>query len=66
MAMSWHAFSLCLLCLNDADVEPPANWTSNWLPAPAGGGPLEWNCELTYVSQILDDTGINHSEVVWR
>jgi hypothetical protein len=24
--------------LQPADVAPPANWTSNWLPAPAGGG----------------------------
>lgn len=21
-----------------ANVKPPANWTSNWLPAPSGGG----------------------------
>lgn len=27
-----------------ADVPPPANWTANWLPAPAGGG---------YVSPLL-------------
>ena len=24
--------------LQPADVEPPTNWTSNWLPAPSGGG----------------------------
>ncbi|KAK5096993.1 hypothetical protein LTR70_002204 [Exophiala xenobiotica] len=26
------------ILLQPADVAPPANWTSNWLPAPAGGG----------------------------
>ncbi len=26
--------------LQPADVTPPANWTSNWLPAPSGGGAL--------------------------
>ncbi|EAT85284.2 hypothetical protein SNOG_07818 [Parastagonospora nodorum SN15] len=26
--------------LQPADVPPPENWTSNWLPAPAGGGKL--------------------------
>jgi hypothetical protein len=28
------------------DVEPPANWTENWLPSQAGGGLVEWNCKL--------------------
>ncbi|KAI4945214.1 hypothetical protein J4E91_008193 [Alternaria rosae] len=26
--------------LQPADIPPPGNWTSNWLPAPAGGGKL--------------------------
>ncbi|KAJ5082480.1 DUF1254-domain-containing protein [Penicillium argentinense] len=26
------------ILLQPADVEPPKNWTSNWLPAPRGGG----------------------------
>ncbi|PHH92649.1 hypothetical protein CDD83_6253 [Cordyceps sp. RAO-2017] len=26
------------LLIQPSDVEPPANWTNNWLPAPAGGG----------------------------
>ncbi|KAI4659432.1 uncharacterized protein J4E78_005860 [Alternaria triticimaculans] len=26
--------------LQPADIPPPDNWTSNWLPAPAGGGKL--------------------------
>ncbi|KAF2105587.1 hypothetical protein BDV96DRAFT_592223 [Lophiotrema nucula] len=30
------------LLLQPADVKPPANWTSNWLPAPSGGGDLQF------------------------
>ncbi|MCJ1432087.1 hypothetical protein MMC27_001443 [Xylographa pallens] len=26
------------ILMQPADVSPPANWTSNWLPAPSGGG----------------------------
>jgi hypothetical protein len=26
------------LLIQAADVSPPANWTSNWLPGPSGGG----------------------------
>ncbi|RJE22563.1 hypothetical protein PHISCL_05109 [Aspergillus sclerotialis] len=28
------------ILVQPADVEPPKNWTSNWLPAPAGGGEM--------------------------
>jgi hypothetical protein len=28
------------ILLQSADVTPPANWTSNWLPGPAGGGDI--------------------------
>ncbi|KAK5950071.1 hypothetical protein OHC33_008786 [Knufia fluminis] len=28
------------ILVQPADVAPPANWTSNWLPAPAGGGQI--------------------------
>lgn len=28
--------------IQPSDVQPPANWTSNWLPAPAGGGELQF------------------------
>lgn len=28
--------------LQPSDVRPPTNWTSNWLPAPAGGGELQF------------------------
>lgn len=31
--------------LQPSDVSPPANWTSNWLPAPAGGGELLFLCK---------------------
>jgi hypothetical protein len=36
------AFSILL---QSADVPPPANWTSNWLPTPAGGGNFTVNCK---------------------
>lgn len=29
-----------------ADVAPPSNWTSNWLPAPARGGEFSLTCEF--------------------
>ena len=29
-----------------ANIKPPANWTSNWLPAPSGGGKGTFICEL--------------------
>ncbi|OJZ83644.1 hypothetical protein ASPFODRAFT_220612 [Aspergillus luchuensis CBS 106.47] len=28
------------LLVQPADIEPPKNWTSNWLPAPKGGGDI--------------------------
>jgi len=28
--------------LQPADVQPPSNWTANWLPAPSGGGVLSF------------------------
>ncbi|KAH8671699.1 hypothetical protein BX600DRAFT_510362 [Xylariales sp. PMI_506] len=28
------------ILVQPADLAPPANWTSNWLPAPVGGGPM--------------------------
>jgi len=37
------------ILLQAADVAPPANWTSNWLPAPAGGGNFSVNCESSVV-----------------
>ena len=33
------------ILIQPADVPPPANWTNNWLPAPAGGGNFSVNCE---------------------
>jgi hypothetical protein len=33
------------ILLQAANVAPPANWTSNWLPAPAGGGSFTINCK---------------------
>lgn len=40
------AFSILL---QSADVPPSANWTSNWVPTPAGGGNFTVNCKLKCV-----------------
>jgi Protein of unknown function (DUF1214) len=37
------------ILLQAADVAPPANWSSNWLPAPAGGGNFSVNRELSVI-----------------
>jgi len=37
------------ILIQAADVPPPKNWTSNWLPAPAGGGSFSVNCEFSGV-----------------
>jgi hypothetical protein len=34
------------LLLQAANIAPPSNWTSNWLPAPSGGGTFSANCKL--------------------
>jgi hypothetical protein len=34
------------ILVQPADVTPPANWTNNWLPAPAGGGNFSVNCKF--------------------
>ena len=39
------------ILLQAADVAPPENWTSNWLPAPAGGGSFSVNCESSLISE---------------
>jgi hypothetical protein len=36
------AFSILI---QPADIPPSSNWTSNWLPAPAGGGDFTVNCK---------------------
>jgi len=33
------------ILIQAADVAPSTNWTSNWLPGPAGGGGFSMNCE---------------------
>lgn len=33
------------IIIQPADLPPTSNWTSNWLPAPAGGGNFTVNCE---------------------
>lgn len=34
------------ILMQDASVTPPSNWTSNWLPSPAGGGDLSFICKF--------------------
>jgi hypothetical protein len=46
------AFSLLI---QPADIAPPSNWTSNWLPAPPGGGNFTVNCMYHPIS-----TPFNH------
>lgn len=35
------------ILIQPADVSPPQNWTSNWLPAPSGGGNFTVNCKYS-------------------
>jgi hypothetical protein len=42
------------ILIQPEDVKPPTNWTSNWLPAQAGGGVVGWNCKpMLYHSTVL-------------
>jgi hypothetical protein len=34
------------MLVQPSNVAPPANWTSNWLPAPSGGGTFNFLCEF--------------------
>ncbi|KAF1989743.1 hypothetical protein K402DRAFT_410857 [Aulographum hederae CBS 113979] len=41
------------ILLQSADLPPPSNWTSNWLPAPAGGGNFTVNLRFYGPTQPL-------------
>lgn len=43
------------ILLQPADLPPPANWTSNWLPAPAGGGNYSVNLRFYGPAASLED-----------
>ena len=43
------------ILLQPADVAPPANWTNNWLPAPAGGGQVVSQLRFYVAKQPLLD-----------
>ena len=46
------------ILVQPADVVPPSNWTSNWLPAPSGGGKMTLNCKFTpFYSRSGADNG---------
>ena len=57
------AFSILI---QPADISPGLNWTSNWLPAPAGGGDFTVNCKLySYLMQQSGESNIDiDSEMV--
>ncbi|KJZ78692.1 hypothetical protein HIM_02083 [Hirsutella minnesotensis 3608] len=48
------AFSILI---QPADAAPPANWTSNWLPAPVGGGDFSVNLRLFGPANALQPGG---------
>lgn len=43
------------ILIQPADVTPPANWTSNWLPAPSGGGQITPQLRFYSAEQPLLD-----------
>ncbi|QMW43200.1 hypothetical protein G4B11_006570 [Aspergillus flavus] len=43
------------LLIQPADIEPPANWTSNWLPGPSGGGQIDINLRFYGPGEGLQD-----------
>ncbi|KAK6835471.1 hypothetical protein RU639_001731 [Aspergillus parasiticus] len=43
------------LLIQPADIEPPANWTSNWLPGPSGGGHIDINLRFYGPGEGLQD-----------
>ncbi|KAH8696320.1 hypothetical protein BGW36DRAFT_360166 [Talaromyces proteolyticus] len=45
------------ILLQSANVPPPANWTSNWLPTPAGGGNFTVNLRFYGPTQELKASG---------
>lgn len=47
------------ILLQPADVRPPSNWTSNWLPAPSGGG----NWSVNFRIYAAEDSMTNGSWV---
>ncbi|OGM40828.1 hypothetical protein ABOM_010559 [Aspergillus bombycis] len=43
------------ILIQPADVEPPSNWTSNWLPGPPGGGQIDINLRFYGPDDGLQD-----------
>lgn len=41
------------ILVQPSDVAPPANWTSNWLPAPAGGGSASLSLRLYGAEDVM-------------
>ncbi|KAF2729898.1 hypothetical protein EJ04DRAFT_58434 [Polyplosphaeria fusca] len=45
------------MLVQPVDVEPPANWTSNWLPAPSGGGDLQVTLRWYGATENMEENG---------
>ncbi|KAF2660810.1 hypothetical protein K491DRAFT_711399 [Lophiostoma macrostomum CBS 122681] len=45
------------LLLQPADVKPPANWTSNWLPGPTGGGAFTYTMRFYGAEDAMKEDG---------
>lgn len=49
-----------------ANIKPPANWTTNWLPAPSGGGKGTFICELSPCLSFESDRSRRERKRLWR
>ncbi|KAK5713175.1 hypothetical protein LTR15_011538 [Elasticomyces elasticus] len=52
------------ILLQPADVTPPTNWTSNWLPAPSGGGDLSVILRWYGAESLLTDGRYQYPVVI--
>ncbi|KAE8167333.1 hypothetical protein BDV40DRAFT_295917 [Aspergillus tamarii] len=43
------------ILIQPADIEPPSNWISNWLPGPSGGGLIDINLRFYGPDEELQD-----------
>jgi hypothetical protein len=51
------------ILLQPADVAPPANWTSNWLPVPSGGGNVIAQLRFFVANESLIDGSYQYPHV---
>lgn len=43
------------ILIQSSDVVPPDNWTTNWIPSPAGGGTFPMNLRVYGPESALTD-----------